>query len=66
MYSSEEVVVADVVVTMAPTPRARIPTDGGVLLLITALPELLFLIRFIAAWFGLFSPSLFFWPYVLA
>jgi hypothetical protein len=66
MYSSEEVVVADVVVTMAPAPRARIPADGGVLLLVTALPELLFLIRFIAAWFGLFSPSLFFWPYVLA
>jgi hypothetical protein len=49
MYFAEEVVVADVAVTRAIAPRAHVPADGGVLLLTAALPELLFLIRFVAA-----------------
>jgi hypothetical protein len=49
MYFAEEVVVADVAVTRAIAPRAHVPADGGVLLLTAALPELLFLIRFVVA-----------------
>jgi hypothetical protein len=66
MYSTKEVVVADVAVTRALALRAHIPADRGVLLLITALSELLFLIGVVAAWSGLFSPSPFFWPAVPA
>jgi hypothetical protein len=61
MYSIEEVVVADAVVTRALVPRAPIPTDGGVLLLTAALPELLFNVQCVAGWIELFSPSPFFW-----
>jgi hypothetical protein len=39
MYSAEEIVVADVVVTRALAPRAHIPTEGVVLLLTVALPN---------------------------
>jgi hypothetical protein len=39
MYSAEEIVVADVAVTRALAPGARIPTEGGVLLLTVALPN---------------------------
>jgi hypothetical protein len=60
MYVADEVVVADVAVARAPAPRAHIPADGGVLLLIAALSELLFLVWFVATWSGLFSPLLFF------
>jgi hypothetical protein len=60
MYFAEEVVVADVAVTRALAPRARVPADKCVLLLTTALPELLFLVRFVTAWSGLFLPSPFF------
>jgi hypothetical protein len=66
MYSAQEVDVADVAVTRAPAPRAHIPIDGGVLLLVVALPEFLFLVQFVPAWSGLFLPSLFFWSTVLA
>jgi hypothetical protein len=44
MYFAEEVVVADVAVTRALAPRAHVPVDGGALLLIVALPELLCLV----------------------
>jgi hypothetical protein len=54
IYSVEGVAVADAIVT-----RAHIPADEGVLLLTATLPELLFPVRFVAAWTELFSPSLF-------
>jgi hypothetical protein len=66
MYSPKEVVVVDSTVMRALGPRARIPADGGVLLLVVALPEVLFLVRFVAAWSELFSPSPLFWPVVPA
>jgi hypothetical protein len=44
MYFAEEVVVVDVAVMWDLAPRAHVPTDGGVLLLVAALPELLFLV----------------------
>jgi hypothetical protein len=44
MYFAEEVAMADVAVTRALAPRTRVPADGGVLLLATVLPELLFLV----------------------
>jgi hypothetical protein len=44
MYVADEVVVADVAVARAPAPRAHILADRGVLLLIAALSELLFLV----------------------
>jgi hypothetical protein len=59
MYATEEVAVADVAVTRAPALRACIPADKGVLLLAAALPELLFLDRFVATWSELFSPLFF-------
>jgi hypothetical protein len=46
--------MADVAITRAPASRAHIPTNGGVLLLAAALPELIFLVRFVVAWSGLF------------
>jgi hypothetical protein len=64
MYFAEEVVVADVAVMRALALKAHVPTDEGVLLLATAPPELLFLVRFVVAWSGLFLPSPFFWPAV--
>jgi hypothetical protein len=44
-----EVVVAGAAAAEAPTLRAHVPTDEGVLLLTVALPELLFLVRSVAA-----------------
>jgi hypothetical protein len=54
MYSVGEVAIA---IMKALAPKAHVPADEGVLLLIVALPELLFLVQFIATWSGLFSPS---------
>jgi hypothetical protein len=64
IYSAEEVAMADAAIMRALALRARILADGGVLLLATALPELLFLVQFLATWSELFSPSPFFWPAV--
>jgi hypothetical protein len=61
MYSAKQVAVVDAAVM-----RAHSPTDGGVLLLFAALPELQFLVRFVAAWTELFLPSPFFWPAIPA
>jgi hypothetical protein len=58
--------VANAAVTRALPLRARIPANGGVLLHNIALPELLFLVRFVATWSELFSPSSFFWVAVPA
>jgi hypothetical protein len=66
MYFDEEVSMANVAVMKAHAPRARVPADGGVLLLVVALAELLFLVRFVAAWSRLFLPSPFFWPAIPA
>jgi hypothetical protein len=48
-YFAEEVVVGDVAIAKALTLRAHIPASEGVLLLIAALPELLFLVQYVAA-----------------
>jgi hypothetical protein len=64
MYSTEEVTVPDVAVTRALALRARIPTDGGVLLFTVALHESLFLVSFAVIWSELFLPLPFFWSAV--
>jgi hypothetical protein len=48
-YFAEEVVVGDVAIAKALTLRAHIPASEGVLLLIAALPELLFLVQYVVA-----------------
>jgi hypothetical protein len=47
MYFTEEVDVADVAIMRVLAPRARVPVDGGVLLLAIAPPELLFLVQLV-------------------
>jgi hypothetical protein len=51
-----EVVVAGGAAVEAPALMAYAPTDEGVLSLAVAPLELLFLVRYVAAWPGLFWP----------
>jgi hypothetical protein len=48
-YFAKEVTVVDVAIAKALAVRAHLPTGEGVLLLVATLPELVFLVRSIAA-----------------